>query len=68
MTQESLVELETRLAFQEDAIDALNATVVRLERRLDTLERVNRALSEQLSTLSDALASAPGPEPPPPHY
>ncbi len=66
--QERLVELETRLAFQEDAIDALNTTVARLEKRLDTLERANRALSEQLGKLSDSLETAAGPEPPPPHY
>ncbi len=71
--EQRLVELETRLAFQEHALtelsDALAAT--RDEEARNTL-RLHRALDEirQLRTsLSAGQHSAdPASEPPPPHY
>ena len=63
-----LVELETRVAFQEQALSELNAalTEARLEQAA-LAERLKRALED----LTLARADAPGDaalEPPPPHY
>lgn len=57
-----LVALEGKLAFQEDALQALSDALVAQQTRLDRLEAWLRVLAEQ-----DGEDDA-GPEPPPPHY
>ncbi len=71
--EERLVELETRLAFQEHALLELSDAVAaaRSEEAQNAL-RLHRAL-EELRQLRRALASGPvtgdaASEPPPPHY
>jgi SlyX protein len=63
-----LVELETRLAFQEHTVaelsDALAAARLESERNADLLRR---ALEELKSSRASFLADA-AEEPPPPHY
>ena len=63
-----LVELETRLAFQEHALaelgDALAAARMESERNADMLRRALEELkSSRVAYLGDAVD-----EPPPPHY
>ena len=66
--QRRLVELETRLAFQEQALaemsDALAASRLETARNADLLRR---ALEEMKQTRGDFFAD-PSEEPPPPHY
>ena len=61
-------ELETRFAFQEQAIaemsDALAASRAEASRNHDLLERA----MEDLKQLRNLLYSDPANEPPPPHY
>lgn len=61
-------ELETRLAFQEQALnemsDALAASRAEAGRNHELLKRA----LEDLKTLRTLLYSDPGSEPPPPHY
>ncbi len=63
-----LVELETRLAFQEQAMaelsDALAASRIETQRYADLLRR---ALEELRTSRGDGMAD-PADEPPPPHY
>jgi SlyX protein len=64
--RERIDVLETRLAFQDDAIETLNKTVTAQWHQIDALSRQLAALSERLS---EAEANAPGPaNEPPPHY
>lgn len=53
MDAERMTELEVKLAFAEDTLDALNATVYRQQQQIDRLLREVRELREQLA------ASAP---------
>ena len=62
-----LIELETRLAFQDDALQALNAALVRQAQEIAVLIREVEALKSQLRTLAAAAASHEH-ETPPPHY
>lgn len=66
--QQRLMELETRLAFQEQALaelsDALAASRLETARNTDLLRR---ALDEMKQTRGDFFAD-PSEEPPPPHY
>jgi SlyX protein len=66
--EDRLVELETRLAFQENALaemsDALAAVRLEAERNAAMLRR---ALEEMKSSRGTFFAD-PADEPPPPHY
>ena len=71
--EQRLSELETRLAFQEHALQELSDALAesRQEEGRNAL-RLHRAL-EELRQLRSALAATPvtgdvGSEPPPPHY
>ncbi len=63
-----LTDLEIKVSFQEDALDQLNAVVVRQQRQID-------ALLHELAALRDLLPDADAPRPfrslrdeLPPHY
>jgi SlyX protein len=65
---ERLVELETRVAFQEHTLAELNDVVASQSRELVDLRReLERALAD-LKTLRGLLYADPASEPPPPHY
>jgi SlyX protein len=58
--------LETRLTFQDEAIETLNKTITAQWQQIDALTRQLAALSERLR---EAEAAAPGAaNEPPPHY
>ena len=67
MTESRLTELETKLSFAEDLIDALNQTVIRQQQQLDSLQ-------DQLRLLHQQMRDRPSGEAPnmrdemPPHY
>lgn len=67
MNQEDrFINLEIKLAQQEDLVDELNKTIYRQERRIDQLEAMVAKMAEHVRTLRDA-GQAPLNEPPP-HY
>jgi len=63
-----LIELETRLAFQDNTLQELNAVVVRQQREIDTLTREIEALKAQIRTLAPEMVGSRADEAPPPHY
>lgn len=67
MTESRLTELETKLAFAEDLIDALNQTVVRQQQQMDSLQDQLRLLHQQMRDRpSDESANLR--DDVPPHY
>lgn len=62
-----LIELQTQLAFQEDALQALDKVVTDQQQRIDQLAQVNSRLEQQLTELS-SWAEEQRVETPPPHY
>lgn len=72
MLEHRLVELETRLAFQEHAIgelsDALAAARDEGTRNALLLHRALEDLRQLRGALSSDLTGDPAHEPPPPHY
>ncbi len=66
--EQRVVELETRLAFQEQALSELNEalTAMRLESAANA-ELLRRMLEDLKLTRGDS-AGDPSQEPPPPHY
>jgi SlyX protein len=67
MTEERLVSIETKIAFQEDMIEELNKTVYQQQKKLEQLEETCRALAGHLEALAAASEGRPGHERPP-HY
>jgi SlyX protein len=58
--------LESRLAFQDDAIETLNKTVTEQWAKIDALTRQLIALGEQLREAESQMPGAANE--PPPHY
>lgn len=67
MTEERLVNIETKLTFQEDLIEELNKTVYQQQKKLDRLEAVCASLARQIESLAEAHEGKPVNERPP-HY
>jgi SlyX protein len=64
-----LIEIETKLAFQEDAIQALNDVVCRQQKQLEQLEAALSLLIDRYRQLSQTQTSASKPvDEKPPHY
>jgi SlyX protein len=63
-----LDELEVRLTFIDDTVQALASADAEQSMRIEVLERMLRELRNELATMRLAQASDPHSEPPPPHY
>jgi SlyX protein len=66
--EERLTELEVRLAFIDDAVQALVSADAEQSMRIATLERLVRDLRNELETVRLSQGPDPQSEPPPPHY
>jgi len=63
-----LIEIETRLAFQEQALAELGDVVHRQYRELEALRTALANAQADLQAMRDNAPGTPLPEPPPPHY
>lgn len=61
-----LVELEKKMAFQEDTIEQLNQVVIGLQKKVSFLEAELKRLKEQ--QVSSGYIKKADEEVPPPHY
>ena len=66
--QETIMDLQTRLAFQEDSIDSINLTVSRQQSRIDLLQREILRLKEMLEDVRGSQGDAASATELPPHY
>ncbi len=64
---ERMTELETRIAFHEDALEQLSQIVNGQQRQLDELRQVVTGLAHRLAELRPSTSDAPVDETPP-HY
>ena len=62
-----LVDLQTRLAFQDQAITELNEVITDQQKQIDRLQAQLTILNDQLKMLEDSVDSKPADEKPP-HY
>lgn len=63
-----LVELETKLAFQEDTIQKLNDVATLQQKQIDRLSRELEEIKSHLREIMPSLVSSEKEEKPPPHY
>ncbi len=64
---ESLIALETKIAYLEHSHEELNLVVFRQQEHIDRLEMAIRKLAEKMNR-DEALITEQGEETPPPHY
>ena len=62
-----LIDLETRIAFQEDSIQALSDEIYRQQKELDRLQQLCNLMLQQLQDVSGGGPTGPVDEKPP-HY
>mgnify|MGYP000126006410 CR=1 FL=1 len=67
-SEDRLIELETRLAFQDDTIEDLSQTVAQQQKKIDDLTRMVKIINKQMTALPQGLSEDSANEPPPPHY
>ena len=65
--EEQIIELQSRVTFQEDTLNELNEVLVAQNAQVDLLRQQLRALSEQYRDLKLQQPESAD-EPPPPHY
>jgi SlyX protein len=66
--EQRLTELEVRLTFIDDAVQALIAADAEQSLRMADLERLVRDLRSELASVRTGHGHDPHSEPPPPHY
>jgi SlyX protein len=67
INQEAIYHIETRLAFQEDLLDALNKLITDQQKQIEQLWQANRLLKQQMEKMHFETNSADDNQPPP-HY
>ncbi len=63
--EDRLIELETKMAFQDDLLQGLNDVVAKQEQSIDKLWQANRMLKSQLESVQGPAGES---DAPPPHY
>ena len=63
-----VVELETRIAFQEQTISDLSDVIVRQQADIDQVGQMMQRLAGRMASFEDIGGQGSEPEPPPPHY
>ena len=66
--EQRIVELETRLAFQEHALSELSDALAELRHEAARSADLLRRMMEELKNARGDLMADPSTEPPPPHY
>ncbi len=68
MSEKSIVELEIKLAFQEDLLESLNHIITEQQRQIQCLENSFTLLHQRQQNLAESIESTQEDNQPPPHY
>lgn len=68
MSENRFLDIETKLAYQEDLVASLNSIVSDQQRKLDEMEAAYRKLVDRVVEQGEELAALRIEDAPPPHY
>ncbi len=68
MNEDRIIEIETKLAHQEQMLIELNDALANQQDSIITLERLCASITERLRSLVNGEASSPQEDERPPHY
>jgi SlyX protein len=68
MNEDRLVNIETKIAFQEDAIEELNKVVYLQRKKLGQLEAICESLARHIESMEKTGSGSPTANERPPHY
>lgn len=63
-----IIDLESKLAFQDETINELNEVITDQQQQLDQLREEIRLLSLRIASVAESSGTTEEKEPPPPHY
>jgi SlyX protein len=66
--QQQIIDLESKLAFQEDMVQSLNNELHEHQKSIEKLQRQVMLLAEKIRQGNDSGILRVDEEPPPPHY
>ncbi|BCS96621.1 hypothetical protein DSLASN_22530 [Desulfoluna limicola] len=68
MSDDRLMDIETKLAFQEHTIDELNGVVIAQQKEIDQLKKAVEYLLDKMELLVDTHMERAPADDKPPHY
>lgn len=68
MSDDRLIDIETKLAYQEDLLESLNELMIKQQDRIEILETVCRRLLDRVKDLKDPGEASGEQYEIPPHY
>ncbi len=67
-TEAAIIELQTKLSFQEDLLESLNQVIIDQQSQITKLERTVEAMIGQMRTMQNSLEGNGQQQEIPPHY
>lgn len=67
-TEEQLIDLQTRIAFQDDSIQALSDALAHQQIEIERLTQMVKIINGQVKQMAPESGEGLADEPPPPHY
>ena len=68
MSEDRFIDMETRLAHQDQLLFELNDVITKQQEKIMRLEELCASIIERIRSLGDASASDAQTDEPPPHY
>jgi len=66
--ENKIIELQSKLAFQDETINELNAVITDQQQQLDQLREEIRLLGLRIASVAESSSVSDEKEAPPPHY
>ncbi len=68
MSEGVVMELQSKIAYQEDSIQELGAVVIAMQKQIDSLELTCQELKDRMREVSGSLGGGSDHDEKPPHY
>lgn len=68
MSEQRLIEIETKLAYQEDTLRVLNEVVTQQQQQIEALRQTCRQLAERIARGNETVFKGTPADEVPPHY